>query len=251
MAQANRHHGVTTTESTESVRYISDISTAVIGMVCTADDADTAAFPLNKPVFYASAAEVIGKAGNKGTLAKSLDGIIDQADAQIVIVRVPHDANADALKANVIGTNSGGVSTGIQALRRAKSACGFVPKILGAPELDSQAVAAELVGVAQATRAFVYASAGGAADLDEVKAYRANFGQREIMLVDNEFTTFDPVSKSGLCCARHPALPQRCGRRLNFAERIRSPRGWLRLFRRKPTGATEREIRFRLSGHLF
>lgn len=196
MAQANRHHGVTTTESTEGVRYISDISTAVIGMVCTADDADTAAFPLNKPVFYASAAEVIGKAGNKGTLAKSLDGIIDQADAQIVIVRVPHDANADALKANVIGTNSGGVSTGIQALRRAKSACGFVPKILGAPELDSQAVAAELVGVAQATRAFVYASAGGAADLDEVKAYRANFGQREIMLVDNEFTTFDPVSKT-------------------------------------------------------
>lgn len=88
MAQANRHHGVTTTESTEGVRYISDISTAVIGMVCTADDADTAAFPLNKPVFYASAAEVIGKAGNKGTLAKSLDGIIDQADAQIVISAV-------------------------------------------------------------------------------------------------------------------------------------------------------------------
>lgn len=196
MAQANRHHGVTTTESTEGVRYISDISTAVIGMVCTADDADTAAFPLNKPVFYASAADIIGKAGDKGTLAKSLDGIIDQADAQIVIVRVPHDANADALKANIIGTNSGGVSTGIQALRRAKSACGFVPKILGAPELDSQAVAAELVGVAQATRAFVYASAGGAADLDEVKAYRANFGQREIMLVDNEFTTFDPVLKT-------------------------------------------------------
>ena len=41
MAQANRHHGVTTTESTEGVRYISDISTAVIGMVCTADDADS------------------------------------------------------------------------------------------------------------------------------------------------------------------------------------------------------------------
>ena len=166
MAQADRHHGVTTTESTEGVRYISDTSTAVIG-----------------------------KAGDKGTLAKSLDGIIDQADAQIVVVRVAHDANADALKANVIGTNTGGEPTGIQALRRARAVCGVVPKILGAPDLDSQAVVAELAGVAQATRAFVYASSGGAADIAEVKAYRANFGQREIMLVDNDFTAFDPVTK--------------------------------------------------------
>lgn len=195
MAQADRHHGVTTTESTEGVRYISDTSTAVIGIVCTGDEADEAVFPLNKPVFHASAAAVIGKAGDKGTLAKSLDGIIDQADAQIVVVRVVHDANADALKANVIGTNTGGEPTGIQALRRARAVCGVVPKILGAPDLDSQAVVAELAGVAQATRAFVYASSGGAADIAEVKAYRANFGQREIMLVDNDFTAFDPVTK--------------------------------------------------------
>lgn len=39
MAEANRHHGITANEYTEGVRSISDISTAIIGMVCTAEDA--------------------------------------------------------------------------------------------------------------------------------------------------------------------------------------------------------------------
>lgn len=184
---ANRHHGVTANESTEGVRYISDISTAIIGMVCTGDDADTAAFPLDKPVFHASAYDALARAGDKGTLAKSLDAIVDQADAQVVVVRVAGNEDADTLASNIIGTAEGGVYTGLKALRRAKSVTGFTPKILGVPELDSQSVVTELVGVAQATRAFVYASAGGSPDLSEVKSYRKNFGQRELMLIDNDF----------------------------------------------------------------
>lgn len=192
---AQRHHGITAKEYTEGIRPISDISTAIIGMVCTGEDADESTFPLNKPVFHASAYQVLGKAGTKGTLAKSLDAIVDQADAQVVIVRVNSDKNADTQKANIIGTADGGNYTGLKALARAKAATGFVPKILGVPELDSQDVVTELAGIAQATRAFVYASAGGAADITEVKNYRANFGQREVMLIDNEFTAFDPTAK--------------------------------------------------------
>ena len=192
---AQRHHGITAKEYTEGIRPISDISTAIIGMVCTGEDADESTFPLNKPVFHASAYQVLGKAGTKGTLAKSLDAIVDQADAQVVIVRVNSDKNADTQKANIIGTAEGGNYTGLKALARAKAATGFVPNILGVPELDSQDVVTELAGIAQATRAFVYASAGGAADITEVKNYRANFGQREVMLIDNEFTAFDPTAK--------------------------------------------------------
>ena len=193
---ASRHHGITTNEFTQGVRSISDISTAIIGMVCTADDADREYFPLNTPVFYTSAYDVLGKAGTQGTLAKSLDAIVDQADAQIVIVRVPHNTNVDTLRANIIGTATGNTYTGIKALRRAKAITGFTPKILGVPELDSQSVVTELLGVAQATRAFVYASASGAANISDVAAYRRNFGQRELMLIDNDFLAFNPLNTS-------------------------------------------------------
>ena len=195
MAEANRHHGITANEYTEGVRSISDISTAIIGMVCTAEDADAKVFPLNTPIFATSAYDLLAKAGTKGTLAKSLDAIVDQADAQVVIVRVAESKNTEELKANVIGTAEGGNYTGLKALRRAKAVTGFTPKILGCPELDSQDVLTELVGVAQATRAFAYGSAGGNPDITEVGNYRKNFGQRELMLIDNEFMAFDPATK--------------------------------------------------------
>lgn len=195
MAEANRHHGITANEYTEGVRSISDISTAIIGMVCTAEDADAKVFPLNTPIFATSAYDLLAKAGTKGTLAKSLDAIVDQADAQVVIVRVAESKNTEELKANVIGTAEGGNYTGLKALRRAKAVTGFTPKILGVPELDSQDVLTELVGVAQATRAFAYGSAGGNPDITEVGNYRKNFGQRELMLIDNEFMAFDPTTK--------------------------------------------------------
>ena len=195
MAEANRHHGITANEYTEGVRSISDISTAIIGMVCTAEDADAKVFPLNTPIFATSAYDLLAKAGTKGTLAKSLDAIVDQADAQVVIVRVNDSKNTEELKANVIGTAEGGNYTGLKALRRAKAVTGFTPKILGCPELDSQDVLTELVGVAQATRAFAYGSAGGNPDITEVGNYRKNFGQRELMLIDNEFMAFDPATK--------------------------------------------------------
>lgn len=195
MAEANRHHGITANEYTEGVRSISDISTAIIGMVCTAEDADAKVFPLNTPIFATSAYDLLAKAGTKGTLAKSLDAIVDQADAQVVIVRVAESKNAEEQKSNVIGTAEGGNYTGLKALRRAKAVTGFTPKILGVPELDSQDVLTELVGVAQATRAFAYGSAGGNPDITEVGNYRKNFGQRELMLIDNEFMAFDPTTK--------------------------------------------------------
>lgn len=195
MAEANRHHGITANEYTEGVRSISDISTAIIGMVCTAEDADAKVFPLNTPIFATSAYDLLAKAGTKGTLAKSLDAIVDQADAQVVIVRVAESKNAEEQKATVIGTAEGGNYTGLKALRRAKAVTGFTPKILGVPELDSQDVLTELVGVAQATRAFAYGSAGGNPDITEVGNYRKNFGQRELMLIDNEFMAFDPTTK--------------------------------------------------------
>ena len=187
MANANRHHGVTAKEFTRGARSISDTATAIIGIIATAEDADAEAFPLDKPVFFTSAFAALAKAGEKGTLAKSLDAICDQADAQIVVVRVPHSDDENEQREHIIGTASGGRYTGIKALRQAKAETGYTPKILGVPMLDSQSVLSELVGVAQATRAFVYGSAGNNPDISAVANYRKNFGARELMLVDNQF----------------------------------------------------------------
>jgi phage tail sheath protein FI len=44
------HHGVRVVEINEGTRPIRTVATAVVGMVCTADDADAKAFPLNKAV---------------------------------------------------------------------------------------------------------------------------------------------------------------------------------------------------------
>lgn len=185
-----RMHGITANEFTKGARPISDISTNIIGMVCTAEDADEKTFPTGKPVFHTSAAGVLDKAGTKGTLAKSLDGIIDQTDAQIVIVRVETSKQSDggvAQKAAVV--------KGVQALRQSQAVTGFVPKILGVPELDSQEVVTELAGVADSLNAFAYASAGGAENVSEVVSYKANFGNRDLMLIDNEFMGFDTAGK--------------------------------------------------------
>lgn len=191
MTTASRHHGITAKEFTKGMRNISDISTSIIGIIATADDADSTVFPLNMPVFYTSAYAVLDKAGKTGTLYKALDGIIDQADAQIIVVRVAHHDDPAEQQKLVIGEADNSVFTGIQALRRAKAMTGFTPKILGAPGLDSQAVITELVSVAQASRAFVYASTGNIVSITDVADYRANFGTEELMLIDNQFIDDD------------------------------------------------------------
>ena len=95
---AKRMHGVTANEYTHGARAISDIATNIIGIVATGNDADTSAFPLNTPIFSTSVGSLIDRAGSQGTLAKSLDAIHDQADAQIVVVRVADTADESEKK---------------------------------------------------------------------------------------------------------------------------------------------------------
>ena len=178
---AKRMHGVTANEFTHGARAISDIATNVIGIVATGDDADPKVFPANQPVFFNSVNSIIDKAGtdSKGTLSRSLDGILDQTDAQVVVVRVPYSAKAPEQKANAVA--------GCKLLAKAKAYTGFKPKIIGAPELDDATVTAELVVAAAKLEGFVYASAGGAEDITALEQYRNGFGQKNLMLIDNEF----------------------------------------------------------------
>lgn len=62
MAQ-DYHHGVRVVEVNEGTRSITTVSTAIVGMVCTGDDADAKMFPLNKPVLITDVLTASGKAG--------------------------------------------------------------------------------------------------------------------------------------------------------------------------------------------
>lgn len=180
-------HGVRVQEINEGTRSISTVSTAIVGMVCTADDADAAAFPLNTPVLVTNVQSAAGKAGTKGTMAEALQAIADQSKPVTVLVRVPEGATEAETVSNIIGGSANGKYTGMKALLSAKAQLGITPRILGVPGLDTQAVTAAMVSIAQKLRAFVYASAWNCETMEEAVAYRNQFGARELMLLWPDF----------------------------------------------------------------
>ena len=197
MAQDEYHHGVRVLEKNEGTRTIRTISTAVIGMVCTADDADDVAFPYDRPTLITSVDQAIGKAGDKGTLAASLDAIKDQSKPLIVAVRVKEGENDAETTTNIIGTTTpSGMYTGLQALKAAEAVVGVKPRILGVPGLDTLPVAPELISLAKKLRGFTYLSAHGCETKEEVITYRENFGAREGMLIWPDLTGWNTSTNS-------------------------------------------------------
>ena len=90
MATDSYHHGVRVHELNEGNRPIRTVSTAVIGLIATGSDADATAFPLDKPVLITNIQAAIGNAGTQGTLARSLQAIVDQTNAVVVVVDRSH-----------------------------------------------------------------------------------------------------------------------------------------------------------------
>ncbi|HGE8475931.1 TPA: phage tail sheath subtilisin-like domain-containing protein, partial [Serratia marcescens] len=178
------HHGVRVVEINDGTRVISTVSTAIVGMVCTAEDADASVFPLDTPVLITDVLAASGKAGKKGTLAASLQAIAEQAKPVTVVVRVATGKDAAETTSNIIGgANAEGRYTGMKALLSAQAELGVKPRILGVPGLDNQEVATALAGICQQLRAFGYISAYGCKTVQEATKYRDNFSQRELMLI--------------------------------------------------------------------
>lgn len=191
------HHGVRVVEVNDGIRPIRTIATAVIGIVCTSDDADATYFPLNTPVLVTNIMTAIGKAGVDGTLAKTLDAIADHGAPIVVVVRVAEGLDEAATTSNVIGSVTvGGQYTGMQALLAAEAKIGVRPRILACPGLDNQDVAAALATIAQKLRAFAYVAAWNCDTVSAAIAYRANFSQRELMLIWPDFLAFNVATSA-------------------------------------------------------
>lgn len=196
MAQ-DYHHGVRVIELNEGTRPIRTINTAIVGMVCTADDADTKAFPLNTPVLITDVKNAAGKAGETGTLARSLDAIGNQSKPVTVVVRVEQGESEAETTSNIIGgTTPDGRKTGLQTLTVAQGRLGVKPRILAVPAHDTQAVSSTLASIAQKMRAMAYICAYGSKTISDAIDYRKNFNQRELMLIWPEFQSWDTVANA-------------------------------------------------------
>lgn len=180
------HHGIKVNEITGGIRPIEDVSTSVIGIVCTATAeagaATTAldtAFPAGQPVLITDPVAAIARAGNGGTLKPTLEAITEHTRAIIVAVRVAIPAVGGDEDDPTMDDN---VTAGFDALVTAESLLGVRPRILGAPGLDTQLVTAKMASVAKKLRAMAYAKAVGDT-ISAVKLYRGGFAARELMLI--------------------------------------------------------------------
>ena len=196
MATDSYHHGVRVHELNEGTRPIRTVSTAVIGLIATGSDADATAFPLDKTVLITNIQAAIGNAGTQGTLARSLQAIVDQTNAVVVVVRVDQKTDEAEQTTAVIGGTVNGKYTGMKALLTAEQHLGVKPRILGAPGLDTAAVTASLGGIAEKLRAFNYVSAHGCETKEEAVAYRDAIGSRDTMLIWPDFLGWDTVTSS-------------------------------------------------------
>lgn len=214
------HHGVRVLEINEGTRPIRTVSTAVVGVVCTAEDADATMFPLNTPVLLTNVQSAIAKAGKKGTLAPTLQAIADQTKPITIVVRVAAGATAAETTSNIIGgTNASGKYTGMKALLAAQSQLKVKPRILGVPGLDSLPVATALVSLAQQLRGFAYLSAYGCKTKEEATAYRENFGAREAMVIWPDFLQWSTTTNTTLTA---PAVARALGLRAKLDQEV----GW-------------------------
>lgn len=132
-------HGVETIDIDTGARPISTVRASIIGIVGTAPNADPVAFPINTPVLIAGsrreAARLDVPGTSEGTLPGSVDSIMDQAGAIIVVVRVEEGVDEQETLANVLGGVDAltGQYEGVHAFKASESVLGFAPRILIAP----------------------------------------------------------------------------------------------------------------------
>jgi uncharacterized protein len=213
------HHGVRVLEINEGTRPIRTVSTAVVGFVATGLDADRDMFPVDTPVLLTDIQSAIGKAGDKGTLARTLEAMSAQTKPVTIVVRVEEGVDDAATTSNVIGTTDmSGRFTGLQALLAAQSRLGVKPRILGAPGLDTQPVGQAIATLAQKLRGFGYVSANGCETKEDATTYRKQFSQRELMVMWPDFvgwntrtSTYDTVDATAIALGLRAKIDEETG----------------------------------------
>lgn len=186
-------HGVHAINRNDGYIELRSKSTAVIGMICTASDADADFFPLDQCILITNLDEAIKKAGTKGTLKEVLRGIQEEVNTNVIVVRVEEGETPEATTANVIGNlNADDSRTGLKALELAGET-GLLPSIFIIPKYDAdKSVAIALAEHAKKFAGFTYISASHCATIAEAIKYREEFAYDEMMLIYGDVITFNP-----------------------------------------------------------
>lgn len=188
MALTPRPHGVAHTLAIKASTYLATVPSAIWGIVVVASDADAETFPLNTAVLVEDPSSAISKAGQEGTLARTLQAIASFGPSIGVVVRVASGAGEDAEEIAV--ATSANVVAGFAQLRLAEQTIGVRPIVLAAPGLDTAPVAAGLAILSDQVDGFAYAAALGDTPA-EIQTYRATFSSAGLMLIDKDFSGFD------------------------------------------------------------
>lgn len=145
--------GLKITRTDNEPRFASYADMSVVGIIGTAPDAVSGAFPLNTPVtFFSNDAAKIADLGDAGTLATAIRLINSQLGdfqvaARLVIVRVAEGVSDDATIANIVGN---GTTTGLAAFLNAGPLLGVIPRLLCAPGYTAQRATGEANAVVAA-----------------------------------------------------------------------------------------------------
>lgn len=194
MAVPSYHHGVRVLEITAGARPLKAVATSIIGMIVTAPDADEDAFPLDRSVLVTDVVAAQAGAGTTGTLLPALKTLAAITSPVVIITRVApgvageDETEQEATDLNVIGGVVAGQRTGLQSLLQAEAIHGVRPRIIGAPGLDTPAVAAAIAVVAAQLNGFSYVGCGAADTVAEAITYRDSFSARELMPIYGDFT---------------------------------------------------------------
>jgi phage tail sheath protein FI len=190
MPVAPFNHGTRVLRLGDDARPIAVSDTSTLGAIVTAPDADNAVFPLDEPVhLYTHETDKIAALGATGTALDVINAIKAQGiEASVVMVRVAEGADAEATRANMVGTAA--AQTGAHALTYALGHVGVEPDLLLAPgyaagrvEDAKNPVADALEQVAKKLQAIAVLDTGGPTK-EASLAYRADFSDRFAYLVD-------------------------------------------------------------------
>lgn len=197
MADTSYHHGIRNYEESAGLAVASNIATAVIALLGTADDADATVFPLNTPVLIDRPGDYVAIAGAAGSLGKALKAIaLQSGTVPTIVVRVEEGDTPADTTANLIGTTTAtGMKTGVQAFLTAEAKTGVMPTIFGAPYLDTKEVTTAVLAVAKSLSGFTYAAAIGNT-MSEAILYAKGFGDREVLFLWPDFLAFDVNTKT-------------------------------------------------------
>lgn len=145
--------GITISRVDADTRPVVYSDMSVIGLIGTAEDADTGDFPLNTPVLiYSDDAAAMTALGEDGTIPAAVRLInaqlgAFQVAAKVVVVRVAEGVDAAATITNIVGN---GTTTGLSAFLSAASIIGVTPRLLIAPGFTSQHTAPDANAVCAA-----------------------------------------------------------------------------------------------------